>query len=40
MDKQIRISQELHKKIKDCAKKEKRTLKAILELAVKEYSKK
>jgi len=37
MDKTIRISSELHKKIKDCAKKEKRTLKTILEISVAQH---
>ena len=37
MDKSIRMSSELWKKIKACANKEKRTLKAILEISVCQY---
>lgn len=37
MNESIKISSELYKKVKECAKKEKRTLKATLEIAVAHY---
>lgn len=37
MDKSVRMSSELWKKIKTCATKEKRTLKMVLEIAVCRY---
>ena len=37
MDISIKVSKEIYNKIKACAKKETRTLKAVLEIAVCQY---
>lgn len=37
MNRSIKISEHIYKKIKACANKEKRTLKAILEISVCQY---
>jgi len=37
MDVMIRLSSEIHKQVKICANKEKRTIKATIEIAVAQY---